>query len=330
MLVPEPVADPPPARIVGFKAQARQPKETPDDGPQRRRRTQPADAGHPRRRCAPRPSNRARPAPPRRRPPGRCSSAHSRIAPRPSTSLRSCASDATRPSCSSTARRAQVLYRVRVGPEQDRARARRRSPRGSPRTASSRSSRATPDRLECRTFRGGPGRRWTAPTTSSPSSCCCRVSSGISADSSASPLRSLSWLVGLWVAWHFAYLVNPWLGGALAEPGVREWTGRAIVLLIVLLAGVADRQHRRAFRAPRSGPRRDGPAARRGVRSGARRGHRRPPRARRPRRRARRRALVGEDADRCPRPRRSRTGSSAMREPAAIELLREGADEAGA
>ena len=47
----------------------------------------------------------------------------------------------------------------------------------------------------------------------------------------------LAWLVGIWVAWHFAYLVNPWLGGALAEPGVREWTGRAIVLLLVLLAG---------------------------------------------------------------------------------------------
>src|SRR5262245_29938120 len=47
----------------------------------------------------------------------------------------------------------------------------------------------------------------------------------------------LAWLVGLWLAWHFAYLVNPWLGGALAEPGVREWTGRAIVLLIVLLVG---------------------------------------------------------------------------------------------
>lgn len=46
-----------------------------------------------------------------------------------------------------------------------------------------------------------------------------------------------AWLVGLWLAWHFAYLVNPWLGGALAEPGVREWTGRAIVLLLVLLLG---------------------------------------------------------------------------------------------
>jgi len=47
----------------------------------------------------------------------------------------------------------------------------------------------------------------------------------------------LTWLVGLWVAWHFAYLVFPWLGGALAEPGIREWLGRAIVLLIVLLTG---------------------------------------------------------------------------------------------
>ncbi len=47
----------------------------------------------------------------------------------------------------------------------------------------------------------------------------------------------VAWLVGLWLAWHFAYLVNPWLGGALAEPGVREWTGRAIVLLLVLLLG---------------------------------------------------------------------------------------------
>ncbi len=47
----------------------------------------------------------------------------------------------------------------------------------------------------------------------------------------------LAWLVGLWIAWHFAYVVYPWLGGALSEPGVREWTGRAIVLILVLLLG---------------------------------------------------------------------------------------------
>jgi len=49
----------------------------------------------------------------------------------------------------------------------------------------------------------------------------------------------LSWLIGLWLAWHFAYLLYPWLGGALAEPGIREWTGRAAVLLVALLIGSA-------------------------------------------------------------------------------------------
>ncbi len=47
----------------------------------------------------------------------------------------------------------------------------------------------------------------------------------------------VTWLLALWLAWHFAYLVNPWLGGALAEPGIREWTGRAIVFFIVVLVG---------------------------------------------------------------------------------------------
>jgi membrane protein required for colicin V production len=47
----------------------------------------------------------------------------------------------------------------------------------------------------------------------------------------------LSWLIALWVAWHYAGLLDPWLGGALAEPGVREWAGRAIVFLVVLLLG---------------------------------------------------------------------------------------------
>ena len=64
-----------------------------------------------------------------------------------------------------------------------------------------------------------------------------------------------SWLIGLWLAWHFAYIVNPWLGGALAEPGVREWTGRAVVLLLVLLFGalvgsVVSHYARRADRRP--------------------------------------------------------------------------------
>jgi len=49
----------------------------------------------------------------------------------------------------------------------------------------------------------------------------------------------LTWLVALWLAWHYSGLVDPWLGGALAEPGIREWVGRAVVLLVVLLIGAA-------------------------------------------------------------------------------------------
>lgn len=49
----------------------------------------------------------------------------------------------------------------------------------------------------------------------------------------------LAWLVGLWVAWHYAHLVGPYLGGALDEPVLREWAGRIILLVAVVFAGSA-------------------------------------------------------------------------------------------
>ena len=49
----------------------------------------------------------------------------------------------------------------------------------------------------------------------------------------------LVWLVGLWLAWRFAYLLYPYLGGALAEPGLREWIARILMLVLVLLVGSA-------------------------------------------------------------------------------------------
>jgi membrane protein required for colicin V production len=45
----------------------------------------------------------------------------------------------------------------------------------------------------------------------------------------------LAWLLGLWLAWNFSYLVEPDLGGVLAEPGVKVWVARLIILTIVLL-----------------------------------------------------------------------------------------------
>jgi membrane protein required for colicin V production len=49
----------------------------------------------------------------------------------------------------------------------------------------------------------------------------------------------LVWLVGLWLAWRFAYVLYPYLGGALAEPGLREWVARILMLVLVLLFGSA-------------------------------------------------------------------------------------------
>lgn len=49
----------------------------------------------------------------------------------------------------------------------------------------------------------------------------------------------LAWLAGIWCAWHYSYLVHPYLGGLLAEPGVQEWAGRIVVLFLVLLTGAA-------------------------------------------------------------------------------------------
>ena len=47
----------------------------------------------------------------------------------------------------------------------------------------------------------------------------------------------LVWLVGLWLAWHFAYLLYPYLGGALSAPGLREWVARVLMLVLILLVG---------------------------------------------------------------------------------------------
>ena len=44
----------------------------------------------------------------------------------------------------------------------------------------------------------------------------------------------LAWIVGRWLAWTFGYLIEPYLGGYLAEPAVRPWGGRLAVLIVVL------------------------------------------------------------------------------------------------
>jgi membrane protein required for colicin V production len=47
----------------------------------------------------------------------------------------------------------------------------------------------------------------------------------------------LGWLVGLWLAWRYAGLVQPYLGGLLAGTVLQAWVARMLVLLAVVMAG---------------------------------------------------------------------------------------------
>lgn len=47
----------------------------------------------------------------------------------------------------------------------------------------------------------------------------------------------IAWLGGLWLAWRFAYLVEPHLGGLVAEPPASTWVARALIFVGVILVG---------------------------------------------------------------------------------------------
>jgi membrane protein required for colicin V production len=45
------------------------------------------------------------------------------------------------------------------------------------------------------------------------------------------------WIIAIWAAWHFGPVIEPQLGGYLADPRVAPWVGRVVVLIVVLLVG---------------------------------------------------------------------------------------------
>jgi membrane protein required for colicin V production len=47
----------------------------------------------------------------------------------------------------------------------------------------------------------------------------------------------LGWLVGLWLAWRYSGLVEPYVGGLLSGTLLQVWVARMIVLLAVVMAG---------------------------------------------------------------------------------------------
>jgi membrane protein required for colicin V production len=46
----------------------------------------------------------------------------------------------------------------------------------------------------------------------------------------------LGWLVGLWLAWRYAPLVQPYIGGTLTGTDLQVWVARILLLLAAVLA----------------------------------------------------------------------------------------------
>jgi membrane protein required for colicin V production len=47
----------------------------------------------------------------------------------------------------------------------------------------------------------------------------------------------VTWIAAVWIAWHYAGVLESHLGGALASEGVRTWAARTIIFLGIVLIG---------------------------------------------------------------------------------------------
>jgi membrane protein required for colicin V production len=45
------------------------------------------------------------------------------------------------------------------------------------------------------------------------------------------------WILAIWSAWQMGPVIEPHLGGLLADPSVAPWIGRLVILVLVLLVG---------------------------------------------------------------------------------------------
>lgn len=46
-----------------------------------------------------------------------------------------------------------------------------------------------------------------------------------------------TWLAAIFIAWKFAWVLDPMLGEWIAEPGLKLWAARLVILVLVLVAG---------------------------------------------------------------------------------------------
>lgn len=47
----------------------------------------------------------------------------------------------------------------------------------------------------------------------------------------------LSWLGGLWLAWRYAHVLEPYMGGSIGEPPLSTWAARTLIVIAVLVIG---------------------------------------------------------------------------------------------
>lgn len=47
----------------------------------------------------------------------------------------------------------------------------------------------------------------------------------------------ISWLGGLWLAWRYAHVLEPFLAGRVGDPPVSTWAARTLIVLAVLVVG---------------------------------------------------------------------------------------------
>lgn len=47
----------------------------------------------------------------------------------------------------------------------------------------------------------------------------------------------ISWLGGLWLAWRYAHVLEPFLGGSIGDPPISTWAARTLIVIGVLVIG---------------------------------------------------------------------------------------------
>lgn len=53
----------------------------------------------------------------------------------------------------------------------------------------------------------------------------------------AEAVAVIAWLGGIWLAWRYAPLLEPFMAGALAEPPVRTWAARVLIVMTAVILG---------------------------------------------------------------------------------------------